>query len=308
MKLNLIVAAAALAAAGAANAAVDNFASGNGSISFLAYDNQGTAVGSVFVDLGVNVNDFAPLVTGTFPDTSLTFMEASNTNFAASNTTAVWDFANNTVTKNGQLVSDSATNDFSAFNAFLGGIDATTFRWGVIGGDSTPNLALGGNVQRYLTTGVPTASALTLQNSSATSGNVLVDTMFNRQNVLAVEANDSYYASSATDNGYVAKTDNFSAGKWQNKLKWDATTAGQVAGGTSQTNFWFLSGTGQEMQVGDNSGAARPDLLNNKGTWTLDVTARTLTWSTPIPEPETYALVIAGLAVMGVAARRRQAK
>jgi len=39
-----------------------------------------------------------------------------------------------------------------------------------------------------------------------------------------------------------------------------------------------------------------------------DITSAYLSSVSPIPEPETYALMLAGLALVGVAARRRRAR
>jgi hypothetical protein len=328
MKLNLIVAAAALAAAGVAHAGVDNMASGNSSIAFIAFDNTTTTgqskVGSVFIDLGVNVNDFFPTVIDGFTSNGnnpVTMMELSNTNLAASATTAVWNFGTSSfsLTRQGQTVASPivGTVDWSSFAAFTAGIDSA-MKWAVIGGDSTTTI--GGNrgdVQGMLTTGTPTATNLTAQNGSATANMGTVDTLFNAANNNVTNAdNGSYYTSSSSDALYVPNTGLFSA-NWQNNLKWVSTvdtklsttnTTAASAKNLTQTNFYALTGEGSELQVGKNSGAANAALLNNKGTWTLDVAAKTLTWSTPIPEPESYALVIAGLAVMAGVARRRAAK
>lgn len=285
MKLQTIVAAVALAATGAANAALNDFASGNGSLAFIAYDNittgANTAVGSVFVDLGFTLNDFDHTQTG---------------NVVGLNNKIVWNFNTNTITKNGALV--NATNDFSSFASFINanGADA---KWGVIAGDSISV------PQRILTTGTPTATQLAQENSSATAGALGVQAMFVNSGVSGSVDNGSYFANSAADNSYVAKTTNFST-NWQNKLKWQATTVG------NQNNFVYALGDGSEVIIGADAPleADRTGLLNGNGTWTLDKTANTLTWQTAVavPEPSTYVMALVGLAAMGVVARRRAAK
>jgi hypothetical protein len=333
MKLNLIVAAAALAAAGTANASLDTMtpASGqqaNSSIAFIAIDNTtGTGQakqGSVFIDLGVNVNDFFPTVTGNFNSTGISAVqELSNTNLAASATTAVWNFGTNSfsLTRQGKAItSNLGTIDWSSFAAFTTGTDSA-MKWGVIGGDASAVIGgTRGDVQGFLTTGTPTAANLVSQGGSETANMGVVDGLY--QTTAAVIDNSvdnaGYYAATNGDAAYVANVLNFGT-SWQGvaNLKWNAlvdtrlsstSTLKANAKNLTSTNFYALLGEGTEFQVGNNSGAANPALLNNKGTWTLDIAAKTLTWSTPIPEPESYALVIAGLAVMAGVARRRAAK
>lgn len=288
MKLQTIVAALALAATGAANASLNDFTTGNSSLAFIAYDSvatgANTAVGSVFVDLGLNLNDFDPRVAG---------------NLAGANNKVVWNFNTNTITKNGTLV--NATNDFSSFAAFISanGVDA---KWGVIAADSISV------PQRVLTTGTPTATQLNQQNSSATAGSLAVQSLYVTTNGLLNSSvdNASYFANNAADVAYIPVGTNFGPnGNWVNKQKWAAVTA------NNQTNFTLNDGDGSELVVGaSEAGWDTTGLLNDKGTWTLDKAAGTLTWQTAVavPEPSTYVLALVGLAAMGAVARRRAAK
>jgi hypothetical protein len=284
MKLQTIVAAVALAATGAANAALNDFTTGNGSLAFIAYDNvtagANPAVGSVFVDLGFELNAFDPSLAG---------------NVAGLNNKIVWNFATNTITLNGSTV--AANNDFSAFSSFIAanGADA---KWGVIAGDSISI------PQRILATGTPTAAQLASENSSATAGSLLVQHLFANSGVSGAVDNGSYFANSAADVSYVANGANFGT-NWQNKLKWQTTSA------NSQTNFTLALGDGSEVTVGESPlGSDTTGLLNQRGTFTLDASAKTLTWATAVavPEPSTYALALIGLTAVGVMTRRRAAK
>ena len=305
MKLQHIAAAVALLAAGAANASLDTMTSGNSSLGFIAFDAATTNPnqGSVFVDLGVNLDDFAPAILNAGP--TPTFVGQAN--YAAENTKIVWDFSASTITVNG--VQKAATNDFSAFASFVMHAD-DPFKWSVIAGDLTvdaPYLA-----QRMLATGQPTASNLTLQNGSATAGMGLVDAVFLNSGVSNAVDNGSYFTDNAGASTYIASGSMFGT-NWVNKPKWNTTAT--AAANVTQMNYWFAYGFGQEWAVGQTTtvGADTTGLLNGKGTWTLDKSAQTLTWATatvsaPIPEPESYALALLGLAAAGAVARRRQAK
>ncbi|MDE2076258.1 MAG: PEP-CTERM sorting domain-containing protein [Burkholderiales bacterium] len=290
MKLQHIAAAVALATAGVAHASLDDMYTGNSSLAFIAFDavmpgNVNPGTGSVFVDLGLNLNDFVstadPMQVG---------------GLGAEGNKVVWNFNANTITVNG--VTQATTNDFSAVAPFLAHIDDPA-RWAVIAGDanSVP--------QRILTTGTPTASALTQQVSSLTAGSVRANATWTNSGVSSAVDNGSYYAANSADPNFVAASTNFGT-NWVSKLKWASTTTG------AQNNFWMALGDGSEQQVGvtHTAGADTTGLLNNNGTFTWNQSAGTLTWATaaPVPEPESYALALVGLAAAGFVARRRSAK
>jgi len=321
MKLQHIAAAVALAVAGTANAAVDQFTTGNGSLFLIAFDNAGGSftTTAMFTDLGLNLQDFAG------PNANAN--AALNTKDGVK---LVWDFGNNTLTRttaswgaNGPVTVESlsgpAQNSWTAaFDKLVANSDSTSaIKWTVGAGDQTGS---GANVN-YLVTAT-SATASSSQTSSNTNSMSLVNGMFTSLQAAAAVANGSTVASatngsytfaaadglSATSaNGYVVATSAFGT-NWQGK----DTIAGSVTTDATK-NLWLVNGAGVNTRIANFGGPvgtaenAAP-LLNNAGGFRLDFAAKTLTWETAaVPEPETYALAIAGLVVAGALARRRRA-
>lgn len=287
MNFKMIATAAALVAAGTANAAIDSFnggsVQGNGSLVLVLLDDTGANQRSLTVDLGYNWSDFN------------TFAAGNN----VAGTSISWDLANNTITKNGALVSGASTNAWSAQLAdFLSKSEAAETKWAVISGSQKGNAP--GTTGGYLTTGTPDASQLTQQNSTATGKfnaitSPLIDQVIGSgvSGTLASATNGAYSAGSQ-DTGFVGTafggTQIFG---WQNAIKWDAWS---LLGGT--TNFYRANATGTEVALGDTTGLG-----------TLSFNGTVVTYSVPpaVPEPESFVLAFAGLAALAVA-RRRAAK
>lgn len=292
MNFKMIAAAAALVAAGAANASLDNFTSANSSVVFYGYNT--TTGTSVFIDLGVNLNDFMPAYTelgdaGAVPQGQLDVAGAN----------AVWNFGANTLSINGAQVSNGTSNNWSAFSSFLSSVGSSNFKWGVMAGDSTSNVDL---VGKYLTSGNPSDDALFNQSASQTSNLVQVNNTYtNTASKLGSIANGSYYASSSSDSAYVAKNTNMNfQGNWQNNMAFQAVVTGSATG-TSTSELSLMVEDGTAYRVGANGGI---------GLLTLNAANGTLSWQaagavTPsVPEPATYGMALVGLAAAFVARRR----
>lgn len=312
MKFQQIVAAVAILAAGAANASVQSFDSnsglgtvaGNGSLILVKADTTAAGgVGGLTIDLGYNYNDFA-----------------NGGALAGANTKIVWDFANNTITKNGSLVT-GITNAWSApFAAYAG--NAADTKWTVLSGSQDGTNAFG-----FLsaTSKVPTAAQLSQQNASVT-GNMagITDNLLgNAVNGIGnfgtfASADNGGYATGSADPGYVGSAYSVTTvNGWKNNIKWSTWSADGV-----QANLWQLNADGTEALVAANSSYTLgandtlngAGLFNNGGTFTL--TGSTLTWQTAtittvtpsVPEPESFGLALVGLMALGFAARRRAAK
>jgi hypothetical protein len=304
MKLQHIAAAVALAAAGTANAAIDNFGTGNGSVFLVAYDITGAKNASLF-DLGFSLNDFAGTGTGA---------TAANGTLAQTDTKVVWDLANNSVTINGNVATIGNNSWSGALTKLLANADAGDIRFLVGAGDSTGSP----QNQRFLLTGTATSANQSATNSgNLAASNSLFSASITSKGTLnqAGIDNGAWTFAEAVDgsanaaNGYIFDSTIFSA-DWKARNKLVNPTAPDGA----KQNLWLVEAAGAEQSIGKapvgfvaDNGA---DLLNGVGTLRFNAQGGTLTWETPtaaIPEPSTYALALVGLALAGVAARRRRA-
>lgn len=288
MKLQYIAAAVALATGmGAANAALERGSNGNGSLIMIAYDNiGGTTTAGVF-DLGLSIDD---LIGATGKGTTIDSNSLSETVG-----TMKWDFINNTITLDGTVTSFGGTNDWTgAWNTLLANSDAADLRFVVTGFDTTGR----GPLQRSIVTGVKDPRPSDLFNSTTNASNVQqiaignndIFTPQNSRGTHATAANGAYTFTAADGattraNGYAMAGDGFAA-NWRGTNNLGGETFANMS-----TYLWVVDGTAAERIL--------PFEV------TLNVADGTLVAA--VPEPSTYALVIAGLAVAGIAARRRKA-
>jgi PEP-CTERM motif len=271
MKLQHIVAAVALAASGTAFANVlDPLAAGGlgGEMSLTVYSAQAQA--SVLIDTGIMLADFRSL------------------------------FTTGAMTYSLDLGSNAAFNNFLA----LAG-DASDIRFTFFGGD---NSGISAAQRTMITTVSGDASAVTNGNI-ADSLNQIKSNYLDSANLkpainvsLGGEANGSLLAQKGTDgNAYFLEVVGPTFGG-----KFVDTSA---AIGTSVDVYDFVRSSTSSgiaaIATPLNSGFGVPAQAtlakNAAGAYVFSVAA-------PIPEPSTYALVLAGLGLAGFAARRRAAK
>jgi hypothetical protein len=290
MNFKTLAVAAALVAAGTANAAISSFsggtAIGNGSLVLLMLDDTGDATQSLTVDLGLNFSDFA-----------------NGGRFSKAGTSIIWNLAANTVTGEtrpnlsvaGTAISFTETNNWaSQLSIFQGNSDAAETKWAVISGAQKTSVA-----NAFLTTAplddasdsVPTTSVA--QFTQVTSK--LIGSLGNKGTITS--AANGAYSAAATDLSYVGTAYETSDGLgWLGNSAW--ATWGDI--GTS-LHFKQVNANGGAFDVGQT--AIDPQ---NIGTFTLQ--GNTLTYTVGVPEPESYALAIVGLLGMAAVARRRAAK
>lgn len=198
--------------------------------------------------------------------------------------TIVWDFVNNTVTPTGVSgFTGSATGTWSAAWASIAGGTGT---FGVLG--------LDGDIAKIVTTSISSTAAVNSTTFPDLANTGAVQPYFDALNGLGTHLGNpqggafvSAAASPALHNNGFGLSD-----------QWQDTLPSLVALGSSLSPlaFWEMNGP---------TGSPYPRYA---GAFTLNAAAGTLTYEVAaIPEPSTYALLAAGMAVIGVFARRRSA-
>jgi hypothetical protein len=302
-KFNALTAAAvALLGANSAHANFlfgDQTTNGNSSVAFVAMDSQQNI--SLAVDLGATLTSFLAA-------SSLTSGTGA---LSAPGTVATWNFASNAYTLNGVAVSGNYS--WSAQVAsFLGNSNVTGngYQWGVIAADglngtvSATNLVRG---QNLLFTGATpdfdnTFNGTTSGQVSNAAGNIT--NFLANNNGTGTHTTTVKGASTSTGGASFLGTTlanqglgDFNGGSFgTNNFLVDPTTVSYFTWASSipAVTIYSLGGT---VQAGGLSATA--------STFTWDGANSTLTYTVPVPEPETYALMLAGLGVVGAVVRRR---
>lgn len=284
MKMQHIAAAVALVVAGSANAAIAT--GGNGSLVLIAYDKAGGTTTAGVFDLGVTLDDLI----GTTGNGTL---GATGTSLGATQANLSWNFNTNTFSINGVASTAYGNNDWTAaWNTLLANSDAADLSFVVTAFDTVGV----GAAKRSIVTGQTgsTASFNTTQASGlqAIAGGLPQDIFqpISNKGTIASAANGAYTftaADGAADraSGYAMAGNGF-GNEWRsNNVLLGETLA------SNTTSLYIVDGAAKKFQL----------------TGALSLNAATGTLTLAVPEPTTYALMVAGLAVVGVAARRRRA-
>ncbi len=283
MNLKLIAAALAFVAAGSAQAAMQGATSGNGEllVNFRYYDGANDTGGndmSALFDLGIT-------------------MDYALANFNTAGFTQTWNLK--------AANYGSAWSDLLAFAA-----NDANIEFNVIALDNTGGDVAGG--ARYLTT-ADVASYPALTNGNLSGFDVMNQLVNANQNrgTHGTETNGASTAVSGGDaNTYFGSVNGLTDGDtWAGKTTADTTKTLATA-----QNFWFLTTTAPGGNGAATKAAFGFDLNNNGsigageyGEWSVNLAEGSITYAAPVPEPETYALMLAGLGLVGFMARRRKA-
>ncbi|KRB96932.1 hypothetical protein ASE11_16175 [Hydrogenophaga sp. Root209] len=331
MKLKLIAAAALLAATGLTHAAVDSgAASGDGTfLASLAFGN-GSAGSSASFDLGLSYSQLA------------TWQVDINTTLSGGGTEWIrsWNLSTGEYSGTGLTASvignyGTTLTDFNAAAAGAGATSTAQLQVMALDGVGTTVGSRGvyasGNAINA-TGGAATITSTTNLTNNGLAGNSTVAGFFNNVNVSgthATDANGAHLASAGSaayfNNGSgmekLAQASMFDTnGQYNGEYAAGSTTfAGQqqavaffnqVSSSTTSAAKANLTAIGYDFDGDgviefDSNGALAGG--TEYGLWTLQ--GDVLTFSvTAVPEPETYAMLLAGLGLMGAIARRRNNK
>jgi MYXO-CTERM domain-containing protein len=296
LKLNMVVAALALASAGAANAALTLAAApGNSSMVFVAYNTAASTPVSLTIDLGFLMADF--LASGSLGvPASAVFAPGSR---SAPGTTIQWNFVNNTRTVNG--VASAGNFQWSGtFSSFLS--SGPSYQWGVLGADNLSGAASAINPvlnRNLLSTGTPTLAQIT---GYTASGNVSTGAN-NTNNFLTAANGTGTHTAGVTGASTAIAGDGFlgqtMVGNFGGGTPWSYLSA---VGATSNLNWVNQATNPLVYQVGLPYGV---DALSaTPATFTFN--GSTLTYVVPVPEADGIAMALAGLGMLGFIARRRR--
>jgi len=200
----------------------------------------------------------------------------------------------NTYTTKSILTSGDASfsvlgSAWTSFTNAFGSTASSSVKWAIFSADGTGvSTAAGTNyVGSTAKVGVDVA-AFNITNSSLKQV-MIKDTAYTGSTTFGSALPDaSFYSTAAPFKTLIGETGTLSVNAWYNMAN---TTLDQTAG------FWSITGNGTAATVSKT-------LVGN---FSFDVATGSLVYVAAVPESDTYAMLLAGLGVMGLVARRRLA-
>jgi hypothetical protein len=292
MNLQYSKIAAALAAAfaiGAAQAAIEApsqvATNGNSSVVFMAMDVNNSI--ALTIDLGLRMSDFTN-------STSLT---------SGLTGPLTWDFSANTAPS-----AVTGTNAWSvAYEAFKAAQSGNDFVWGIVAGDQVNGAASGTNTiagRGLLATGNATEAEMLAASTSGPTGTALGNLLnfYAASNNFGTHLSADNGANTATPASGSAWTNDLMKSNFNGSLTWSYF----LANGVSSTFQWQQQLVANPVVNQFGNPTSVDSLSAAPITFTFDIATNQLVLA-PVPEPGTYAMLLAGLAAVGFMARRRKA-
>ncbi len=281
-----LAAAFAMGGAQAASEAPSQVATnGNSSVVFMAMDVNNSI--ALTIDLGLRMSDFTN-------STSLT---------SGLTGPLTWDFSANTAP-----AAVTGTNAWSvAYEAFKAAQSGNDFVWGIVAGDQVNGAVSGTNTiagRGLLATGNATQAEMLAASTSGPTGTALGNLLnfYAASNNLGTHLSADNGANTATPASGSAWTNDLMKNNFNGSLTWSYFLANGVA-----STFQWQQQLVANPVVNQFGNPTTVDSLSAAPiTFTFDIATNQLVLA-PVPEPGTYAMLLAGLAAVGFMARRRKA-
>jgi PEP-CTERM motif len=185
-----------------------------------------------------------------------------------------------------------------SFSTFLAGLDTANVRWGVFGGDQ--NQSLGPTGAGVMMTGSGTGGTVA-GNTRVANINGNNSNMINDHNFLGTHPTAANgWAIKNSDPGQLNSDGGYGGRMLGSANNFNGNTSFNVTGAIGDSLNFFLFDRGTPLVT---TKSTFQNALGN-ATWTLSSNGN-LVYTAPVPEPGTYAMMLAGLLTLGAVARRR---